>query len=161
MALEGKRTEIDGVRIYCAPFDVIKQCTMLTRLLRIVAPVVGKLGGLNFSRAMEMSMAELAPAISAMMAGIDPEDVGPLLLEILGSTAATGKFGGAKKDQQVSLLTTEDVNLVFKGRLPTLLKVAKFALEVNYAGFFPERKPTQPTGAATPDPEATEPQESD
>lgn len=126
MGMEARKQVIDGMDVRCTPLPVIRQYNLMTRLFKLLAPL-----GVDLDKIMAQDVSVLAPVFAAL----DREGEA-LLLEVVACTAVVvpGPRGG--QPQLRELDSTEAINGVLTGKLPTLLKIAKFSLEVNYGGFF-------------------------
>jgi hypothetical protein len=142
---ERKSKVIDGMEVHVTPFAVLAQCGLLARLVKIFAPALTSLGSLDLAKAMSLPLTKLGPMLDAMMGEIVKAEPEKLIPEILSSTyVVTGK---GKTAEKFELSDTDDLSRLFQGKLPSLLRTAKYALEVNFADFFPGAgtgEPAQP-----------------
>lgn len=136
---EIQKKEIDGVSYGLYPLNPFKSLPILTRLLKILGPtilklIVGNTGGekKSISKVMEQNvdglLADLADNADRMLEKIGEDEIEKMMSKML----VNGLFFA--DDQKVMNLNTHFGNHgVFH-----LLKVFKFALEVNFKDFLPE-----------------------
>lgn len=120
----GLRTEtrtIDGLDVTTTQLPAMRASVLFAKLGRIVGPALAQLGTTN-----------LGGLVGLVFQNLSPADVPALTQEILASTTVL------LDSKAVPLGQPGMIDLVFseQGRLPALLKVLRFSLEVNYSDFF-------------------------
>lgn len=129
MNLKYEEVEIDGIKFGTTQFAAMRSLELLGKLVQTVGPALGVISTADPNTPLE----QLAPVLAGALSNLKPHELGPLAMEILAGTTATlevdGKYG--RKD----LLSKNDFNEVFSGRLMTMFKAIMHALKVNYADF--------------------------
>lgn len=123
LQLKTESREIAGMQVTVTQFDAETAYTLLPELLKIAGPAFSALssGGATY-----------AAVITALFQNMEPGRLPALARQILATTAVVVDGRSIPPGQ-----SKEAFNLVFSGtRAPTLIPVVKFALEVNFAGFF-------------------------
>lgn len=98
---------------------------LLAKLGKLMGPALGALKGVKLTQ----DKSKLVPALTTLLAGLDPDDSEALVVQILAGTIAI--HGG-----KVVELKQAAIDSVFGGRLILLFQVMAFALEANFADFF-------------------------
>jgi hypothetical protein len=124
----GPKTEtrtIDGIEITIAQLPVWDALELSARLMNAIDP---------------RSVVELARPSLLMFLGmcktIPPEEVRSLVAALLRGARALYAEKEGDQAKYVELTDPRIVEKVFYGKLPTLLKVAFFSVEVNFLSFF-------------------------
>lgn len=119
MALRSETRTIDGLDVTTTQLPAMRSFVLLGKLLKIAGPALGELGEANIGK-----------LVSMVAQSIDPAELPGLAREVLEQTTVISD------GRQVQLNSIPLIDNVFNGRLPTLLKVLRFALENGYSGFF-------------------------
>lgn len=101
------------------------------KLGRVIGPALSKAKGLS----MQSDIADLAPALTAFFTSLSDTEYDALLLEILSSTVVTGVCGDVAERRRVQLDSLKKIDDAFGADMSGLVKVAAFALEVNFRDF--------------------------
>lgn len=122
---QDKRT-IDGIDFTVTQHPPLRALPLFVRL--------GKALGTAFFMMLETDVRAdvraLGPALEEAFTNLSGEEAQVLTRDLLASTIAV-------TDGVAHSLTDDNkINLVFAGRLPTLLKALAFSAEVNFADFF-------------------------
>lgn len=140
---------IDGLEVTVVQFAATRALPLLGQITAIVGPAIGALApmlaGDGLAGLGKRRVEDLAPALAALGAGLDGGGMMRLATGILAGTTviAHGPNGPMKYDLSGG---PSAIDACFEGRLLSLFKVAAFALEHNFSGFFPAAG--QPSGAA-------------
>lgn len=129
MGLRHESRVIDGLEVTTAQLPVMRASALMARLGRVFTPALTKIGSLA-DLTLSDDVSALAPALMALFEQLDGGEAQALIRESLAGTSVI------QDGKQIPLSSEEAINLVFTGRLRTMLLVMKFALEVNYADFF-------------------------
>lgn len=120
MGLQTKELEIDAdgvtLQVKTTQLDAMKALRLATRLLKIIAAGGGDRSSEGIGRALML---------------LDGDEVLAIAREVLARTIVVVPGSGA-----ISLTDDMSINRAFEGRLMALLRTIKFAVEVNFAGFF-------------------------
>lgn len=120
MAVRTETRVIDGLEVTTTQLPAMR-----------AGPLYARLGGAN---APVPLLATLDPAsvggVQMLFSGLPPDDVGPLVREILASTHVI------HEGKVTPLLADDPINRVFSGRFKLLLAVCWFSLQVQFADFF-------------------------
>jgi hypothetical protein len=122
MSVKTETREIEGLTVMSTQLPAMRAYSVFAGLLKIAGPALSGISNVQ-------NIGDLD--ISALCTGV-AENTG-LALELLASTEVI--LDGRK----VSLATEDGVNLVFSGRLMTMLQTLKFALEVNFRDFLSDK----------------------
>jgi len=131
MPIRSEKRTIDGLDVTVTQLSAMRALALLPRIGKALAPAVEKLDpSLLSSKAGDVQLLAIVPVLTAFFSALDSAEATDLIRQLnVGTTVAwDGKF--------VDLNSEAIIDLVFTGRLPTLLKVTAFALEVNFGGFF-------------------------
>lgn len=124
--LKTEDQEIDGVRCTVVEFPAMYNFKLLAKLAKTLGPSLAALGQLNPNT----DLSDAGPALRDALAGLDPDEAQRLLVELLKSTSVISTEG-----KRVELSSQSAIDNMFSGRLLTMLKVAMFAVRVNFADF--------------------------
>ena len=126
--LEDTFTDDDGtIRVFCTQHAAMPGFKLMQRLGKALGPAMGQLKGL----ALKDDASAAAPALGALFGALNEDEFEALARDLLSGCMVTGV--GPKV---VNLNNLENINLVFGGRLLTMLKVMVFAAKTNFADFF-------------------------
>ena len=102
----------------------------------MIAPGLSKAGKLAEGGDIENAeLEDLAPAIGALFETLDDDKVDALLGEVLKhATIVMPDEAGHLKVYDLS--KGDEIDFAFTGKLPLMFAVVKYALEVNFGGFF-------------------------
>lgn len=131
---------IDGLEVSSTQLPAMRAFALMTRLGKIIAPVLGNAEGLS----MQTDLKDLGPILTAVFTQIDVAGAGALVTEILAGTSV--QLDG----RIIALGQATSVDIVFSGRLPTMMSVIRFALEVNFRDFFSAAKTEKVAAAPAP-----------
>lgn len=129
MALKTDTKAIDGVKFETTQFAAMRSLGLMGKLVKTIGPAIGVISSADPN----MSIDQLAPVLASSLSNLSESDLGNLALEILAGTTATLEENGTLR--RVDILTDENFNRVFNGRLMTMFKAVLHALQVNYADF--------------------------
>lgn len=139
---------IDDIDFKTTQLPAMQSFTLLTRLTKVAGPVFTALGTMQG----QGDLLELVPLLSHALKDMNPEEMTALALEVLKGTSAVVQ-DPLRGTRQIDLLTPPSVDLVFSGRLLTMLKVMLHAIKTNYGDFLPGSDPSAPE-LTTPTPNA-------
>ena len=131
MRTSDKRT-IDGLEFTTTMLPARRASRLGARLLRLAGPVLKKLGGIK----MGDDVGQLIPALFVLFESVSDDELESLQAEILCGTSVKMSLPGEKKPRNVDMVDGDMIDLVFTGRLATMYKAMKFAVEVNFSDFF-------------------------
>jgi hypothetical protein len=126
------KSTIDGLEFTTSMLPARRAARLGARLLRLSGPLLSKLDGVKMSD----DVSVLASAMISLFQTVDDDELESLQAEILCGTSVKITLPGKKKPDNVDLLDGDMIDLVFTGRLATMYKAMKFAVEVNFADFF-------------------------
>src|SRR5258708_2424843 len=121
--------DIDGFKFTVQQLTAMKSLRMLNRLGRIVGPALGKAGGAAQGGFENLNVKDLGDAVGTLFERLSDDELESITRELLSGATVTMSNG------QNGLLMPQ-FDLVLQGRPETILKLLKFALEVNYQNFF-------------------------
>lgn len=141
MPLKIESKDINGLHVTTTQLPALRALNLLTRIGKIIAPILGSMPHVKSVK--DLNTIALNAALGSLFAQLGEDEAARLARQILVATKVTvdGKF--------IELTTDNAINLVFDGRLGDLFSVIGFALEVNFAGFFPAK-----VGGGTDEPDA-------
>lgn len=146
-----RRTEtrvINGLEVTTQQLPSMAGSRLRFKLGRLLAPSIGALRGRRIEDLMSLDIAELAPALVALVQQLDARTHDELLIEIFAGTYVVGKDDKGKL--RIELTSAQWIDQAFDGDVEAMWLAAKFALEVNVrniASLFPNR-----VGGAQPAP---------
>ncbi len=143
--LKQESQEIGGIKFDTRQLPAMRAFKLLTRLLKVVGPALGALSGLDPSTSLDSA----GPALAGALAKLDPDEASSLVLQILAGTKAWIMDTNGLKG--VDLMTQDSIDLVFGGKLKTMLQVIVFVCRCNFSDFFPENPSS---GGLSPAPSA-------
>jgi hypothetical protein len=114
---------IDGTRFAVTQLPAMRGFKMFHRLGRALGPAIAQVAGGLKGKLAEMNVAELGAGVGALLERLDENDLEAITGELLKTAHIDGK----------PLMPSFD--LLMQGRIPTLLKLLAFAIEVNYGNF--------------------------
>lgn len=120
--------EIDGISFTCTQFAAMRAFTLFGRLVKTIGPAISVLSGAN----PDDDVAILTPMLAAALKDLEPEAASSLAAEVLAGTIAI------VDGKNVALNSTQNIDRVFTGRLPTMFRALAFAVKTNYSDFFAE-----------------------
>jgi hypothetical protein len=129
MSLKTEDTTIDGIVFSTTQFGAMAALELMGRLAQTIGPAVGVLSAANPDTPVD----QLAPVIASAMQNLKPNELGALAMAVLANTSATINDNGTLR--RLDILTTQDFNKVFSGKLMTMFKAIVHALKVNYSDF--------------------------
>lgn len=132
MARKVEKLQLPGLEISTQQHPATRGFRLLTRLAKTLGPVLGALGGIEDLNADLMSTA-LAPVLAGALSHVDPSEAESLMQEILVCTDVIVSDGG--KPRRIDLMSQENIDTVFDGRLLDLFKVVAHAIRVNFSDF--------------------------
>lgn len=131
------KTEIDGITYQTVQFEVKKSLRVITKVARKLGkPMVElltKMGGKKLSDFLEEDVGKMGPALAGVLQDLGDDEVYDLSKDICSDVIATQSgttVGGQLIEQKF------DMHFKGPGGLMRLIKVCKWALEVNYGDFF-------------------------
>lgn len=129
MALKQETKAIDGVKFETTQFAAMRALGLMGKLVKTIGPAIGVISSADPNTPID----ELAPVLAGALSNLNEDDLGRLALEILSGTTATLDENGTLR--RIDILTEENFNRVFNGRLMVMFKAVLHALQVNYADF--------------------------
>jgi len=142
MALRTETREIAGVEVTSTQFPAMRSLRLMTRLGKVLAPLLGGLDGVDLKTlkmTSQIDLSALGRALSAAFVQLAEQDAAQLALDILASSVAL------VDGRRVELTSTAKIDGVFDGNLKGLLGAIRFAVEVNYGDFFSGAAPDADT----------------
>lgn len=130
---------IDDIEFKTTQLPAMQSFTLLAKLTKVAGPIFTALGGLK----PDADVMELVPMMAVALKDMDPSELTSLALEVLKGTKAVID-DPVRGTRQVDFLSQEGVNVVFNGRLLTMLKVMMHAIKVNYGDFLGGSAPSAP-----------------
>lgn len=127
MPLKSEERTIDGRTVQVHQLPPSKAVPRGYKLARIIVPQVFGLAAQDEKA--DLSMAVVREAIDTLFLSLEPDEVMPLLMEVLEGTRIATDEGFVTIEDQKSF------DRAFSGQLLSLFKVARFAIEVNYGDF--------------------------
>ena len=130
MSKKYEEADIDGFKVVVNQYSATEGFKILTKLTKMLGPSIAKAtGGLTGSSLMDMEIADgaIGGAIDSLVMQLDPDSNLQLILRLLASTTV---------DNQP--IVKESFDLLFQGKIFSVFKIIKFALEVNYKDFLGE-----------------------
>jgi hypothetical protein len=141
MGLQVQSRDIGGVTYEVQQLPARRSMKLLARLGRLVAPLVSvaqgaaKAGGFQ-----KLDSAVLAQSIGGLFDALPPDEVEPLLSELFASTCIIEPSGARQPLWPV-------FDLRMQGKAFDVLRLAAFAVEVNFSDFFDALRAGAPQGA--------------
>lgn len=145
--LKTDERDIDGLHVTSTQLPPMRSIALMTRMGRVVLPALAKLDGFSLATLRQADLGSLGPMISDLFARLSDEDAARMIREILVATSVRTPDG-----KNVELINDGAIDKAFAGRLPALLAAIKFALEVNYSGFFAGNSGSQTSSPESPNP---------
>lgn len=133
--LKSETRVIGGHTVTSTQLPSTRSFGLLTKLGKILSPVVGELGPLFDAKAglaglLTQDVSKIGPALTALFGHLADEDLGKLQSEIFAHTRVM------RDGRLLELRDPNIVDLVFGADLKALLGALAFAIEVNYRDFF-------------------------
>jgi len=126
--ITSKEREIDGHTWLVAQFPASESLKILAKLTKLLGPSIAALSGTveggKSILDVEVGGEDFARAVSLLVERLDEEDVFNFVKRLLKDTRCDGRE------------VLPEFDILFAGRLTTLIKVLVFVLEVNYEDFF-------------------------
>lgn len=158
---------IDGIAFTVTEFPAMKALALKARILGLVGPAFARIVGSidpallkEGVKVTSLDLAQLAPAIDALVGALTPEHFSRLCLDLMAGTIAITSEGKHELSRGEAAF-----NQVFSGQLETLYKALWFVLQVNrffgLAGFgkmaatFVQKTKPPKTGSAKPAADST------
>lgn len=116
MSLKTEEATIDGIVFSTTQFGAMRALELMGRLAQTIGPAMGVLSTANPDTPVE----KLAPVLASALANLKPNELGSLALAVLANTSATITDGD--KLRRLDILSVEDFNKVFSGKLMTMLQ---------------------------------------
>lgn len=136
MNRETKITKIDGHAVRVTPHKATDAMKLMLRCGRVIGPGLIKLVTNANGDVKDLQLTDVSPALAAVFAQLDDDSVDVLLADVFKHTSITLPEGKAGKLKMYDLSQASEVDNAFTGRVFMLLKVFKYALEVNFGSFF-------------------------
>lgn len=127
--LKYEETEIDGIRFGTTQYGAMRALELMGKLAQTVGPALGALSMAD----MGTDLDKFAPVIGIALRDLKPAELSSLVIDVLSGTTATLTEEG--KVRRSDLMTREQIDRVFSGKLMTMFKAILHALKVNYADF--------------------------
>lgn len=141
MALQNQTREINGVTYEIQQLPARRAMKLLARLGKLVAPLVAVAqGAAKSGGVLKLDAGLLTSAVGGLFDALPPEDVEPLMAELFASAVILD--GNAR----VPLWPVFDLRM--QGRTFDVLKLAAFAVEVNFGDFFDALRANMPAAEA-------------
>ena len=135
--LEPKTKIVNNQEYKVLPFPAMEAIKLKTKILKLIAPALGKiLGDNNVDKEFlqkQIGGTALANAFTEMLDSLSGQDFENLVLEILRNTSVSFTVDGK---QRVFNIDKTNFDIVFEGKLVDVYKVIWFVLETNYSDFF-------------------------
>jgi hypothetical protein len=119
--LPGKEETFDGIRVRVQMLPAMKAYLLLPRYAVALGHAASKLG--QVSDLLDASVGAMGAATMALFEKLTPAELDSITRELM----STATIDGEAFDKAV--------DLKFRGKILTLLKVVRFAFEVNYGDF--------------------------
>jgi hypothetical protein len=113
---------------------------LFARLLRYLGPMLSKMRGVPVDLSQGLGgveIAELGPAIGGLFEALTPEEFDGLACEVLSRCWISDVDADGKQVGR-DLSKPPQIDLAFQGDLMLMVKTLRWALEVNFGGFFRE-----------------------
>jgi hypothetical protein len=139
MHRETKETRIDDYQVRVTPHAARAAVKLLAKIGRVIGPGLAKLktDG-DVSSVKDMELDDLGPAIAALFTALDDASIDILLADIFKHTSITKPdIKGELRMYDLSRVT--EVDDAFGCDHLLMLKVVKYALEVNFGSFFGDK----------------------
>lgn len=127
--LKYEETEIDGIRFGTTQYGAMRALELMGKLAQTIGPALGALSAADMTTELE----KFAPVIGIALRDLKPAELSSLVIDVLSGTTATVTEEG--KIRRSDLMTREQIDRVFSGKLMTMFKAILHALKVNYADF--------------------------
>lgn len=141
--LKSETTTIDGTEFTTTQLPAMASFELLAKLVKQVGPALALIASADENTPIE----DIAPALMHSLAGLDPAVAKQLVVELLSSTQALVRNNGELR--LVPLNKSENVDLVFSGKLKQMFLVLGHALKVHYGDFSGGSAPTAPETLTT------------
>ena len=128
MGLKIETRTIDGLQVRTQQLPALRAWPLFIKLGRIIGPALTKAADIK-DISLDMDLGELAPAIGALFAGIEPNEAADLAREILMSTTVV------MDNKNFELMNEGAIDTVFSGRFLVFMKTMAFAIQVNFQDF--------------------------
>lgn len=136
MARELVKKEIDGHEYQFGQLGALKSHRVLFKIAKVIGPAFGALGdsmkGVKEGESILDADVDFKSVIEKFFDNAEEAVVEEVIVTMLKQVAHFGKGG---EEGVGSLDTTDQVNLCFSGRLPSMYKVVFEALSVEYGDF--------------------------
>lgn len=141
--LKTETRTIDGLEVTTTQLPSMRALRLMTRIGRLIMPSLAKLDGLSVGALLRAEMSSIGPAVSELFDRLTDSQAEELVREILVATAVD------VDGKRVELINGAAIDKVYSGNLPALFSTIRFALEVNYGGFFSVDSAPSPTAEST------------
>lgn len=130
---------IDGVTLIITQLPAMKSMKFFREVVETFGPTLTSLGNVTDLGSSELSV--FKPVIESLMTNLSEEKLERMTKTLLGEALALheGKY--------LSLSNTGVFDLVFQGKVFTIFKFLRYALEVNYGDFIEGFTGSNPLGA--------------
>lgn len=132
MGVKTEKATIGGLDVRTTQLPAMRAFSLLTKVGRILAPVLSGATALLDSKGnlnLDKDVSALAPVLGEALGALEDQGAAELAAAILVQTSVVyeGKL--------LELGQAHHIDLVFTGRLMTMLQVLAWVLKVNYADF--------------------------
>lgn len=138
--------EIDGLQVEVTKHPAVDGGKLFIELVKAFSPllkdssvaeVVSKVKTVEDLKSVKIQ--DLLPGLGTLFLSLHPDVFEHILVNLFKRTTVICPSEGKNGPQQikVDLTNKNQINLVFTGKLWTMLKVAVFAIEVNFKNFTP------------------------
>ncbi len=142
--MQSETKSIDGLELTTTLFPALQAFGLWVRLGKVLAPASDIIIPLLTGTASHtLLMSDAGPAITSVFAQLDEGVAQSLTREMFQLTTVR------HNNKIVQLVGDDSINLVFSGKLSTMLKALQFVAKANFADFFPTAPavPSEPAGA--------------
>lgn len=132
--------EIDGIRLISYTMDPLMLYPMAPRMAKILAPILGGLGGMGelteagIEKMLRSDASKLSPVVLELAKALGEKENANLPRELLCKTVAIVE-GENGEDRRVSLNDPKNINAIFRGKFYGMLRAMWFSLGVNFGNF--------------------------
>lgn len=135
MGIETQEKEIDEATFRVTPHKARAGAKLSAKLARIVIPVMTSMKGQTIASIQKMEMADLAPAFSNVIMGLDDQTLDALMADIFARTTVVLK-NDKGENELFDLSKGARIDDAFTGALGLMFKGMWYAVEVNFGNFF-------------------------
>lgn len=135
MGVQTKETDIGEAHVFCQVHKARPGAKLAAKLMRLVAPMLGMVKSMKLDDVQKMEIGDLAPLFARVLTSVSDDELDGLLVDLLSRTVVV-KPGESGQRQKFDLSAASQIDDAFTGELGLMLKVAFYAVEVNFGHFF-------------------------